>query len=283
MTFSATVRSRPSSRRAVHDAHPAAPGEALDAVIGEDVAWRELRHAPPLLAVRQRNLVPGRHRSRCMRTLRSPCSLASPQPSPPCCLRRPPRAPPRAVVAGRRASAPAATRSASPSRARRSPRDGPSALAFYSKTGALHARDRLGERPLRRGARRRAHAARATSRSRRRPAAPSCSPGRTATGCTRRSGRRPGAGSCGARYASGPSSEINGVQVAADPQGGWVIAAARLPARPAAATASTACARSRSIRPAARSAPSRTSAPASSGSTRAPRRRSRSRPTGVRC
>ena len=32
-------------RRAVDDAHPAAPGQRVDAVVGEDVTWRELRHA----------------------------------------------------------------------------------------------------------------------------------------------------------------------------------------------------------------------------------------------
>ena len=31
--------------RAVHDAHPAASGEPLDAMVDEDVAWLELRHA----------------------------------------------------------------------------------------------------------------------------------------------------------------------------------------------------------------------------------------------
>jgi hypothetical protein len=35
--------------RAIDDTHPAAPGEPLDAVVDEDVTWRELRHASQTL------------------------------------------------------------------------------------------------------------------------------------------------------------------------------------------------------------------------------------------
>ncbi len=53
----------PELRRAVHDAHPPAPGQAVDAVVDEDVTWRELRHVPPLLAVWRANLVLAARRS----------------------------------------------------------------------------------------------------------------------------------------------------------------------------------------------------------------------------
>ena len=73
MTFSATVRSRSSCDRAVDDAHPAAPGEALDAVVDEDVTWGELRHAVQTLPVPAQPFARGRR----LRSMRNPMLLCS--------------------------------------------------------------------------------------------------------------------------------------------------------------------------------------------------------------
>ena len=81
--------------------------------------------------------------------------------------------------------------------------------------------------------------------------------------------------------AESTGSEINGVAIAADPQGGWVVAERQYPRR--GRPSRTASARSRSTRRAAGSATCRTSASASSGSTRARRRRSPCCPTAARC
>ena len=42
---------------AIDDAHAAAPGESLDAVVDEDVTWRELRHAAATLPARAQPFV----------------------------------------------------------------------------------------------------------------------------------------------------------------------------------------------------------------------------------
>ena len=173
-------------------------------------------------------------------------------------------------------------RATSPCRARRSPRDGTSVLAFRSKSGKLMLSTGARERPLhaRRapidaaGVRDWSVAARAGGGfivawedTRRHPRA------RTRTRAGRADDRR--------RVVASNGEEINGVQVAADPRGGWVARRAPVPPDEGPLLLR---ARDDARAPAGGSpAPSRTSAPASSASTRARRWRSPSTTPAARC